>query len=396
MTFLEQLVAEWHSFLGYYVRTNVMVGKREKGGWEGELDVVAFHPTTKELIHIETSMDALSWAKRRERYARKFETGRRYIPELFPFTHRKHGQVVVVGFPRGLREKYPLGKDIEVVLMPDLIRQSENSMMYFPISCGKPTDGGVLLKSFHQALEVMASEFPFEGPGDLFIVILESEDSGLELLGGSEVVGRQDLSLKDREVDLDLVEPTGMHRSMHQDEVVPAALEPVDAGLTPVRRTVVDDPEHARSRPIGFAGHDLEHQAVERLDPGLRLAPPENPGLFHVPRRDIGKRSHAAVFMFDAPGPGRCGGQGRMATRARLDAGLFIGADDPLVLSQRSALPEALVEIEDAASLCGKVGITGEDPAPVVPRLDGVLGQPTPNRGFPNGGHNPPIDGGSL
>ena len=269
-------------------------------------------------------------------------------------------------------------------------------MMYVPISGGKPVDSGMLLKPFHQALEVTASELPFEGPGDLFIVILESEDSVLELLSGSEVVGSQDLSLKDREEDFDLVEPTGMYRSMHQDEVVPAALEPVDAGLAPVRGTVVDDPEHARSGPVRFAGHDLEHQAVERLHAGLRLAPPEDPGLFHVPCRDIGQRSHAPVLRFDAQGPGRCGGQGRMAARARLNAGLFIGADDPFVVGQRSAFPKALVEIEDAASLGGEIGITGEDPAPVVPGLDGVLRQPTPNRGFPNGGHNPPIDGGSL
>ena len=46
-------------------------------------DVVAFHPGTKRLVHIEPSMDAQSWAKRDERFHRKFEAGRRHIPELF-------------------------------------------------------------------------------------------------------------------------------------------------------------------------------------------------------------------------------------------------------------------------------------------------------------------------
>ena len=153
MTFLEQLVAEWHSFLGYYVRTNVMVGKREKGGYEGELDVVAFHPTTKELIHIETSMDALSWEKRRERYTRKFEIGRRYIPDLFPFTHRKHGQVVVLGFPRGHRESDPLGKDIEVVLMPDFIHRIREELKGRKVETGAVPSQYPLLRAIQFALD---------------------------------------------------------------------------------------------------------------------------------------------------------------------------------------------------------------------------------------------------
>ena len=42
--FLEELTAEWYEFNGYFVRRNVNVGKRPEGGYECELDVVAFHP----------------------------------------------------------------------------------------------------------------------------------------------------------------------------------------------------------------------------------------------------------------------------------------------------------------------------------------------------------------
>jgi hypothetical protein len=83
MNHLEQLVSEWYEFQGYFVRRNVHVGRRPNGGWECELDVVAFHPTKKHLVHIEPSMDSNSWPKREERYLRKFEAGRKYIPELF-------------------------------------------------------------------------------------------------------------------------------------------------------------------------------------------------------------------------------------------------------------------------------------------------------------------------
>lgn len=66
--YLEQLVAEWYEYHGYFIRQNVLVGKRPKGGYEGELDIVAFHPESKHLAHIEPTMDAHSWAKREERF----------------------------------------------------------------------------------------------------------------------------------------------------------------------------------------------------------------------------------------------------------------------------------------------------------------------------------------
>lgn len=83
MNYLEELVAEWYEFQGYFVRRNVLVGKRSRGGYEGELDVVAFHPETKHLVHIEPSMDALSWKKREERFKKKFDAGKRHVPSLF-------------------------------------------------------------------------------------------------------------------------------------------------------------------------------------------------------------------------------------------------------------------------------------------------------------------------
>jgi hypothetical protein len=81
--FLEQLVAEWYEYQGYFIRRNVQVAKRKKGGYDTELDIVAFNPATEHLIHIEPSMDADSWDRREERFRKKFELGRKHIPELF-------------------------------------------------------------------------------------------------------------------------------------------------------------------------------------------------------------------------------------------------------------------------------------------------------------------------
>lgn len=83
MNHLEQLVSEWYEYRGYFVRRNVRVEKRAKGGYEGELDVVALHPEHRHLVHVETSMDAWTWSKREEKFKQKFARGKTAIPNLF-------------------------------------------------------------------------------------------------------------------------------------------------------------------------------------------------------------------------------------------------------------------------------------------------------------------------
>lgn len=81
--FLEQLVAEWYELRHYFVRRNVKVGKRLKGGYDSELDIVAFNPEIKHLVHLEPSMDAHTWEKREQRFQAKFAAGKQHIPDLF-------------------------------------------------------------------------------------------------------------------------------------------------------------------------------------------------------------------------------------------------------------------------------------------------------------------------
>jgi hypothetical protein len=102
---LEDLTAEWLEFNGYFVRKSVLVGKRDKGGWEGELDVVAVHPATKHLLHIECSLDAHTWDKRETRFTAKFERGRRYIGDLFAGLgiENEPDQVALLGLGGGPR-----------------------------------------------------------------------------------------------------------------------------------------------------------------------------------------------------------------------------------------------------------------------------------------------------
>ena len=123
MNHLEQLVSEWYEYQGYFVRRNVHVGKRSNGGWECELDVVAFNPSEKHLVHIEPSMDANSWKKREERYTKKFEAGRKYIPELFNGIEiPKHIEQIAL-FGLGSKANNPMLAGGHVWLASDLLLQ---------------------------------------------------------------------------------------------------------------------------------------------------------------------------------------------------------------------------------------------------------------------------------
>ena len=90
MPHLEDLLCQYYDWQGYVVRRNVKVGRLGHGGWEGELDIVAYHPTSQDLLHLEPSIDALSWNKRRERFDKKFRSGRKFIfTEVFPWLSRE-------------------------------------------------------------------------------------------------------------------------------------------------------------------------------------------------------------------------------------------------------------------------------------------------------------------
>ena len=99
MNHLETLIWQFYEWQGYFVRGNVKVGRLPRGGWEGELDVLAYHPVSKHLIHIEASIDADSWVKREKRFKKKFRCGKKYIYKEFPWldkTSSKFEQVAIL------------------------------------------------------------------------------------------------------------------------------------------------------------------------------------------------------------------------------------------------------------------------------------------------------------
>jgi hypothetical protein len=90
MNHLEQLIGEWLEFTGYFVRRNIKVGKLAHGGHACELDIVAYHPRRKRVLHIEPSIDSHTWPKREYRFRKKFMAGKKYIRrEVFPWLSKK-------------------------------------------------------------------------------------------------------------------------------------------------------------------------------------------------------------------------------------------------------------------------------------------------------------------
>jgi hypothetical protein len=47
MSHLEDLLVQWRDWRSYVVQRNVKAGRLSHGGWEGELDIVAYHPVTR-------------------------------------------------------------------------------------------------------------------------------------------------------------------------------------------------------------------------------------------------------------------------------------------------------------------------------------------------------------
>ncbi len=152
MTFLEQLVAEWYAYSGFFVRTNVKFGKRAAGGWEGEIDVAAFDPKTKRLIHIEASTDAASWAERKKRFTKKFGDAKRHYKEIFDFQFDSIENRAIVGFAQRTPNQVDFGNSIKVTAVPEFIQEVTQFLSgYSPMKSAIP-EGYPLLRAIQFAV----------------------------------------------------------------------------------------------------------------------------------------------------------------------------------------------------------------------------------------------------
>lgn len=151
MNFLEELAAEWYTYRGYFVLRNIKFGRLPKGGWEGEIDVAAFNPKTREFVHIEPSTDADSWEKRRKRFGRKFDDARKHYDDLFPFEKKAVSCIAIVSFSSEAKAS-KLGPGIEVKSIPQFIREVSGGLSQrSPFNNAVP-EGLPLLRAMQLAL----------------------------------------------------------------------------------------------------------------------------------------------------------------------------------------------------------------------------------------------------
>jgi Holliday junction resolvase-like predicted endonuclease len=119
MNFLERLVADWYGHHGYLVQTNLRFGKRAKGGYEGEIDVLGVNLKERALVHVETSGDADSWRERREKILRKFKNAEKHYVAASGATFDSITRMAVVGV-RPSRKPITLD-GIEIVSIDELM-----------------------------------------------------------------------------------------------------------------------------------------------------------------------------------------------------------------------------------------------------------------------------------
>src|SRR5260370_20118378 len=145
-------------------------------------------------------------------------------------------------------------------------------------------------------------------------------------------------------------------------------------------RAVVHNPKDAASGPVGLLVHDFADEAIHRSNSSLYFTAAEDVGAMDLASCQVGPSALAKVLVLDANGTVGSGRQGGLFPAAGLNAGLFVGRDDVVVSAQRSAFPDAFVQIEDRTGFVGKVGIAREDPASMLPGAKGIAAEPAPQR----------------
>jgi hypothetical protein len=178
--------------------------------------------------------------------------------------------------------------------------------------------------------------------------------------------------LDDREINLDLVELlAGMDGPVNENQMTVLVQKSLGCLRTAMRRTVVDDPEDPSCLTLGTAPHDLIHEVIKGCHAILGFATTEDLSAVDIQGSEIGPGPQPLAFVLDSHGQTGLGVQGLMFWGARLDAGLFVRTENELIGPEFTALPDALVEIQQPAGLRFEVWISRKDPATVLPWMDG-------------------------
>ena len=169
-----------------------------------------------------------------------------------------------------------------------------------------------------------------------------------------------------------------MDGTMDQDQIGILVLKALDGAGAAMGRAVVHDPENPFGGFVGGLAHNLSDQRVKGDYAGGVVASAKELHAMDIHGRQVSPGTAPLVFVFDFHrGTGSCG-QGGMTPRTGLDAGFFIGRQDKVVVRQGASFPDVLVQIQDSPGFGGKVGVSREDPAAMLPGADRVFMKPSP------------------
>ena len=146
-----------------------------------------------------------------------------------------------------------------------------------------------------------------------------------------------------------------------------------------MRRPIIENPENPSRGAIRLADHYVLDQTGEGHDSCLGLTPPEQFRPAHIPGGQIAQRPLSRILKFHLLSLSCVCTKTRMPSMSRLDAGLLIGGYHKVSGTEWKSIPYPLIEIQHPAGLLLKLGIPGENPAPVLPRLDGIFSKPAPD-----------------
>lgn len=98
---------------------------RPNGGYDNEIDILAYHPETKELIHAVPSWDANSWDERKARYrGKKFVFSEEQYRQLIGGAEvTRIRKLAIARLGQSARASLDWGHGFEVVLILVFIRQ---------------------------------------------------------------------------------------------------------------------------------------------------------------------------------------------------------------------------------------------------------------------------------
>ena len=134
-------------------------------------------------------------------------------------------------------------------------------------------------------------------------MVLNGEQSLLEIGEAGAVIGSEDLALNNGEVDLNLVEPTGVNRSVDEYSVPPLGAQPVNSFLATMSGAVIHNPKDATSGLVGFLAHDFTDQAIGGGNSVLDGTTSKELGTMHIPGGKVGPRTLTKLLVLHAHRP---------------------------------------------------------------------------------------------